>query len=551
MVSDTDALTCTGPDAASVREGWTDLGRRLWSRPYRQALAWAGPLVLLAYGFAVTNFTLAGDDWFAVMPEAGLDSQFALMAGRWLMPVIWAATGGNAFVPFFSFALALVLLTLAGALAAAVWGLVRPWAVFSVVALFVVNPLFTDALNTKPAHLSMPLAVVLGALAGWVLLRWRAGYVGRLLLTMALLVLCLASYQPTALVFAAVVVGNEVITLAWGSRPYGPGAWRRGLEVLVVGAAAIAVYLLTVRLSWWITGTDPLAGSAGYSMIGGYPSTPRQIAGTIRFGLRLTGRFWFDGGPLYPLVLKVVSLALVAAGAVAVVAAAGRQGLGGKESRVGRFGKMAWASLLALGSLVLPLAVIFLRKQPPTRASVFTTVGLVVGFWAALLFERVDPGQPRGRTRAAFMVAAALVLVVVLGSAYEINKGYFGLHLSNQRDLANANRMLSVMEQMPQFGEGRQVKVRLVGSVVFAVPDEPFSNAVPGTPAGSIVNCSGLSCRNRLVNMLNLIGGGDRQFVARRPSEDPTVQAVIATMPPWPEAGSIRFLDGVFVVKGS
>ena len=78
-----------------------------------------------------------------------------------------------------------------------------------------------------------------------------------------------------------------------------------------------------------------------------------------------------------------------------------------------------------------------------------------------------------------------------------------------------------------------------------------FSSALPGTPASSIVNCSGLSCQNRLVNMLNLIGGGDRQFVARRPSEDPAVQAAIAAMPPWPEPGSIRFLDGVFVIKGS
>jgi len=247
----------------------------------------------------------------------------------------------------------------------------------------------------------------------------------------------------------------------------------------------------------------------------------------------------------------VASLALVAAGAVAGVAAAGRHGEGEPERRAARSSKRVWVALLALGSLVLPLAVIFLRKQPPTRASVFTTVGLVVGFWAALLFERVVPGRPRGRARAAFMVAAALVLVVALGGAYEINKGYFGLHLSNQRDLANANRMLSVMEQMPQFGEGQQVKVQLVEPVVFPVPGEPFSNAVPGTPAGSIVNCSGLSCQNRLANMLNLIGGGEREFVARRVPNDPVVQGVIAAMPSWPEPGSIRFLEGVFVIKGS
>jgi len=437
------------------------------------------PLVLLAYGFAVTNFTLAGDDWFAVMPEAGLDSQFALVraladAGH------LGGHRGQRLCPFFSFALALVLLTLAGALAAAAWRLTRPWAVFSVVALFVVNPLFTDALNTKPAHLSMPLAVVLGALAGWVLLRWRAGYVGRL-----------PAHHGSAGAVASPPTSrrrssslrwwwaNEVITLAWGSRPYGPGAWRRGLEVLVVGAAAIAVYLLTVRLSWWITGTDPRAGSAGYSMIGGYPSTPRQIAGTIRFGLRLTGRFWFDGGPLYPLVLKVVSLASWRRGRRPPLRPPDAEG--GEGRRAGPavpedgLGVPPGAGLAGA-----PLAVIFLRKQPPTRASVFTTVGLVVGFWAALLFERVDPGGPRRRAGAAFMVAAALVLVVVLGSAYEINKGYFGLHLGNQRDLANANRMLSVMEQMPQFGEGGRSRCGWSGLSCSRYRTSPSPTQCPG-----------------------------------------------------------------------
>ena len=105
--------------------------------------------------------------------------------------------------------------------------------------------------------------------------------------------------------------------------------------------------------------------------------------------------------------------------------------------------------------------------------------------------------------------------MAVLGCAYEVNKGYFGLYLSNQRDLANANRMLSVMEQMPRSGLGAEIKVELAGLARFAVPGEPFSNAL-GAPGNSIVNCSGLACQNRLVDMLNLIGGGDRPLWSGR-----------------------------------
>ena len=143
------------------------------------------------------------------------------------------------------------------------------------------------------------------------------------------------------------------------------------------------------------------------------------------------------------------------------------------------------------------------------------------------------------------------MLLLVAGGAFQTSKGFVGLHLSNQRDLANANRMLSVMEQMPEFGEGEVIEVELVGRVRFSVPGAPFSNEVAGTPVASIVDCSGLACQNRLVHMLNLIGGGERPFVApSRFGRAPAQEEIVAAMPSWPEPGSIRYLDGTFVVKG-
>ncbi|HSQ37095.1 MAG TPA: glucosyltransferase domain-containing protein [Acidimicrobiia bacterium] len=495
----------------------------------------------------MVNFTLAGDDWFAIFPESHNDSRSALVTGRWLMPLVWAVTGNGAFVPYFSFAVALALLVLAGLVAAAAWRFTRPWAVFAVVTLFVVNPLFTDTLNFKPAHVSFPLAVLCATGAGWVILRWAGARLWRVTVAALLLVLSLASYQPTILAFAVVVIGGEVI----GGRSEGTRYWRearwRWCEIVVAVVASVVLYLLSVRLAWWATGTRVGYALPRYSLTGGYPSTAGELAGALRYGLRLTGRFWFGTTTLYPIMLKLASLGLIVAGIVVSVATAGR---GPAESRAGRAARGAWLGLLGVASVVVPFAVLFIRDEPPLRGNVFTTVGLVVGFWAGLLLDGVAAGAPSRRRRLVGASAAALVLMVVLGCAFQVNKGFFGLYLSNQRDLANANRMLSVMEEMPEFTRGRVVKVELVGRVRFQVPAEPFSNREPDLPGLSIVDCSGLACQDRLVYMLNLIGGGERAFVRRSVSEDPAVMAVIATMPGWPEPGSIRFLEDVFVVKG-
>ena len=336
--------------------------------------------------------------------------------------------------------------------------------------------------------------------------------------------------------------GYEVVSLSWGELPYRRRAWRRWLELLAATVAAVAAYLVSVRISWWVTDTDPSTATSIYSLTGGYPSTLRQIGGTVREGLRVVADFWSGSTTLYPVALKVTSLLLVLGG-ITVAAL----GVGRKKGR-GSSGAWVWLGVLGVGSLVLPFAMLFLRQHPPMRGSVFTTVGLVVGFWAGLFLEHVAAGG--WRRRAAALAGMALVLLTVLGCAHQINRGYFGLYLSNQRDLANANRMLSVMEQMPEFDEGERIRVELAGLVRFRGPAAPFPSVTPGAGL-SIVNCSGLSCQKRLVNMLNLIGGGQRRFVAVSVSGDPEVRAVIDAMPSWPEPGSIRFLDGAFVVKGS
>ena len=539
----------TSPQASSAPAavpGWRLLWQDLSSPAYRRAAAWSIPVALLAYGFAMANFTLAGDDWFAVFPDVDLDRDYLLWAGRWATPLIWTITGNGAFVPWFTLAAALGILIASGLVAASALRLTRAWAVFALVALGVSCPLYADKLSFKLIHFSSPLAVAASAAAGWLLLR-GSGRVRRMVSAAALVALTLAIYQPTALVWVLVLVGGEVREAVGEGGGYWRKAWPRWLEAAGTLILALAAYFVSVRVAWWATSIDPSEAPRAYSLVGGYPSDLGEIGRAVRRAGSVYGRFWFQTTALYPVALKAAGLALVAAGAAATACFAGRARDSG--GRWARRAAQSWIVLLGVASTALPFTTVLVREDPPLRAAVFVSVGWLCGMWAALLLEHLWAGERRPQRVAAGTTAAVVVLLALAG-AFQVGKGFTGLHLAFQRDLASANRMLSVMEQMPEFAEGEEIRVELVGRVRFATDGPPFSNVVAGTPAASIVNCSGLGCQNHLVDLLNLVGGGDRPFVARRVSGREEVAAIVAEMPPWPQPGSIRYLAGSFVIKG-
>ena len=81
-------LLADSPPARTLREAWRDLAREVASRPFRRAAAGAAAVALAAYGFAMANFTLAGDEWFSVFPKSSLDTELRPVGGRWVMPLV-------------------------------------------------------------------------------------------------------------------------------------------------------------------------------------------------------------------------------------------------------------------------------------------------------------------------------------------------------------------------------------------------------------------------------------------------------------------------------
>jgi hypothetical protein len=197
--------------------------------------------------------------------------------------------------------------------------------------------------------------------------------------------------------------------------------------------------------------------------------------------------------------------------------------------------------------MLAPFATLFIRTDPSTRYRVLTIVGLAIGFWAAVVVER-GLGAPGWLDVLGRRIATGLIAIVVLAGAFQISAAYVTLHHENQRDLAVANRILSVIEQHPEYPADGPVRVAVAGRLDFSVEVFPF--AEPGTGGRNIVGCNVLNCQPKhLARLLNLIGSGHR-YADADITEKPEYAEAVAAMPSWPARGSIQVFEGVFVVKG-
>lgn len=520
------------------REGLAGLRGRLLSPPYRRAMIWTAIAAVLAFGFAMTNFSIAGDDWIDIYGDSSRQPETSVSVGRWLQALLLLVLDHTAFAPLAGFAIGLAILVVAGTVAAATWRFQTGLAVFAVAALFVVNPTFSEPFSFEHHHLSLPLGVLAAILAGWALVRWSADRWLRLAAASALLMASLALYQSAVLAFGVIVLGYEVLRLIDDAAYWSRDTARRWANIAIAAIGGIVVYLISVEVALAITGISRNTTSR-YALSGGFVSTPTEIADAFVFGSKFMVNFWIRESVWYPLTVKVMSLALALGG---LVAAARSIRAGG-----GRMRRWVWLVVLAGGVMLTPFATLLIRTDPSTRYRVLTIVGLAIGFWAAVSAER-GLGRPGWVDVLGRRVATGLVAAVVIAGAFQISAAYLTLHHENQRDLAVANRILSVIEQHPEYPADGPVRVAVAGRLEFSVEVFPFAD--PGAGSRNIVGCNVLNCQPKhLARLLNLIGSGHR-YADADVSQQPEHTAAIASMPSWPAPGSIRVFDGVFVVKG-
>ncbi len=482
-------------------------------------------IMLLGYAYAATQFQLAGDDWFAVYPENGLDEEFTLANGRWVAYLL----NHDASVPGFTIPLTGVLWLAAGWLAARTWGWGRGVPLFAVATLWAVNPVLSEPLVFKLAHLVLAGFAMVAVGAGTLIVRSTRMIDRTLIAASGLLWLTLATYQPLATLTVVVWAGFEVATALRGEGPNWSALLRRTGRFVIAAIGAIAVYAVSVRISWELTGTDTLSGTT-YDLGGGYVG-PKTLFPHLWDLIEISWRFWTRGSPFYVVAAKLV-VPIAIAGVLTVMLRSRRRG----------------AALIVAGAglvtLFAPFLTSLLRDEITLRYNVLMAAAAATALWAGAVVSLASRSRWPATGSAA---AGGTVLALSLVLAFGMTSAFTTFKLGFERDLAIANRMLERVDQVAP------PDLSTIG--VYAGGRLSYSSAAPfrdptGKGVGStIVNCRLFQCQQfRLADAFRLLDGTNRSFVAAGPP-DGAAASVYSELAVWPAPGSVTVVDGTVLIK--
>ena len=508
---------------------------------------------LICWGYAVTQFLLVGDDWSLIFPQPGLSPptiRVNLVNGRWLAYLIHRLTGDASFAPFLTGLFAVgVLVAIAIALGAAGGLPTGPYrALFAV--LFIVNPLHAEFVIFKILHIPEGLGMLMATAAAIVVASAQRINGRRLLLVTALVTLCFASYQPSALFFGMGLAAVYLMRRVTGLEQDGSRGWKLLLIGPAIYGAATLVYVGTVSLVWRITGLQALS-SGEYSLDSGYTG-PGEILAQARWALSNWVDFWRIDTGGYTAPLKLLALGLVVVGALAAL----------------RAGSLAWRSVtlarraaevgvVTLVTILGPFLFWFVRDEPSLRYNVISSLAVGIALFGSLGPLIVDgrySSAPQHRLRLVPWrnVLVALPILLIVGQLFLVTRDLGGHFLSNQRDLAFANRLLDRIEKHPSYEA-------LIGTPLYIGMDgrfDPYFDARPfrylrGAPATSILGCGAVDCQTtRIVSALNLLAIDGTVFRYRDPAQIAREAGLdLDTMPEWPAYGSVAITEHGVVIK--
>ena len=400
---------------------------------YRVPLLWTGILNLLGFAFLALNFSLTGDDWWALWPGPG-DTRLALGSGRWMTPIIWSLFQQNTFMPVLTLATGIVLNLLTGLLLCGLLGIKEKPIATLVLCLVSLSPFLAEIFAFKIAQVPLPLSNFLAVAAASVLLSWNTRPVLRVGVGAVLLCLALACYQGAAPTFAVTLAAYCLFQLRSPDsslRPLLTRFWLTGLGILV----GLSLYALSVYLTFALTGQKPHVELNGlYNITTNYRTSLTSILDGLALIGALVTQFLFLSQHLIPLYIKAafwVSLLLVLVGVA--------------PHQPGRLAKRAPRAILLGLSLVtvllFPWLLVLVREgENAYRYNTLFSLGLVYATVVAASVSWTSLSILR-------KVALAAGWIVVIGFVYQHNIAAVGLHIMNERDKLIANRIIDRIER--------------------------------------------------------------------------------------------------------
>lgn len=507
------------------------LAKELWDRVPREIRLTFSASVLL--GLAVHLYMFANklpnhDD---ISHLFSMD--YGTASGRWLLPVL-AALDGPFSTPWLLGLLSLLSLAGTVCFTVSLFRIRRPLACVVTAAVMVSFPTVTGTFAYMFTSAPYFFSLMLASAGAYLAVRCRRGTV----LGAAAIVLSMGVYQSYFEVAAVLMVGALLLETLDGERTFGD-LIRRGLRLLAVLAAAMAVYLLAVRLT---TLRAPLVDYMGISSMGelSLREIPRLVLQSYwkYASVFLLDKDHFHFGFL-PWAFVLSALCCAALGRLVL-----------RERRLGP-ARTALALLLALA---YPLAGDLIYVMVPGgNIHVLMIYGLCYILIAPIaLTEYAERCLPGTSAQSVQTAARWVVLVTMTLTAYSYavtaNSAYLKMDLGLRQCTSYSTRLLDKIESCEGYRQG--MPVVLLGSTTREAALSPTPE-LDRVQIGGVFDLSGLRITytygwflRRYLGFTGEVHLG-RSEQAKALARLPSVQ----DMPLYPEAGSIQVVDGTVVVK--
>ena len=459
---------------------------------------------------------------------------YGVASGRWLLPAV-LRLGGDFSLPWVLGLVSVLCLAAVACVSVEILGIRRPLGCVGAAAVLVTFPAVAATFGYMFTSGAYFLSLLLAALGALLALRrgLRGSLAGALLLTLSL-----GIYQAYLPVAAVLLVGGLLRETLEGEEPF-RRLLLKGLRLALTLAAALAAYLLLVKLTTRETGLTDYEGLNEMGRL-----SLRDLPWLIYISYRKYFYFFWrnDWSCQFPF-LKYGFLLLAAGSLAAGIEALRRKRPGGLKTA------------LALGLAALyPLAGCLIYVMTPKGyVHIHMLYGMAyVLLLPILLLEQVGP-KGEGRGEKLLRPVLGWVLLLTLGlTAWSWfltdNEAYLKADLAMRQCSAWSNRLLERVEACE--GYDPEMKVVLVGSD----QREPAMDPTPEAESARLVGIFNLgdlrtysTYRHFLRYYLGFTGTvftGDSQ-TAR---EYEALQDVRA-MSLYPGEGSVKVVEGAVVVR--
>lgn len=507
-------------------EFWQNL-KKSWKTAFCAAFF----MGLLVHIYKFTNTLLNHDSVYSYYDKLNI-----LGSGRWFLSV---ACGFSSWfdLPWVNGILSLVFLAVAAVLIVDIFELENPVLILLSSGLLAAFPGVTQTFFYEFTADGYCLAVLLAALGVWLTRMNRekmnnyTEYIySRMRWVLAAVCLCLScgiyqAHVSFGMVLALCYLLNELLEHRQNSKT----CWRWAFGQLGLYITALAAYYLVWQLCMKVQGIQPSA----YKGIDRAALSLRTVLEAIPAVFESLGKFFLEwdvlayGWTFYG-VLNVLFLCCAVLGVPGAVI---RSGLWRRKSQLVLF--------VLAGALVPFAACVWQLLSPDMDYNPMMLISIsVVYIFVAVVFERWL--APRWKD-----LLGLLLAVMVLNFSLQANVGYYFMQRTAEASRATGIELLTRIHLL----EEQTRKMYVIGSTQSEVElkNAPNANRIP--MLGYALETDLLFDFDHVVLYLNNTFGTN--FWALQPEHRPRISAMeeVQAMPCWPEAGSVKLVEDIIVIK--